>query len=81
MNIPAPAPIGRTASIALAAPFGWIAPEQLALAKDGGRAPVIMHRLGGEKARLQRGPREFREDTPAALEQAVWDQAWGLGAR
>ncbi len=80
MIIPAPTPLGRTPAVALCAPFGWVAPEQLEMAKAAGRAPVILHCLGDEKARRDRGPREFREETAAALEKADWNNPWGLGA-
>ena len=80
MNIPAPTPLGRTPTLALSAPFGWVAPEHLAAAKSTGRAPVFLHRLGDEKARQNRGPREFREETAQALENAGWNSPWGLGA-
>lgn len=80
MNIPTPAALGRRPTMAIAAPCGWIAPEQLQTATATGRAPVILRRLGNEKARQQRGPRELREESVAALEKAGWSQPWGLGA-
>jgi hypothetical protein len=80
MNIPTPAALGRRPTIALATPFGWIASEQLEFAASTGRSPVLLQRLGNEKARQQRGPRELREEACAALERAGWPQPWGLGA-
>ena len=79
MNIPAPAPLGRVPTLAVAAPFGSIDLEQLTAAKAAGRAPIFVHRLGDDKARQLRGPRECREETVAALERAGWAGAWGLG--
>lgn len=80
MNIPAPAPLGTKPACSLAATFGWVSPAQLAWARETGRAPVLLHPLGSEKARQTRGPRELREETIAALEAAEWRNPWGLGA-
>jgi hypothetical protein len=79
MIIPAPVPLGDVPTIALSAPFGRIARELLDAARDANRAPVILHQLGGEKLRQDRGPRELREETIAALEAVSWDKPWGLG--
>ena len=79
MIIPAPVPLGDVPTMALAAPFGRIASELLDVAAASERAPVIVHQLGGEKVRQDRGPRELLEETMAALEGAGWDKAWGLG--
>lgn len=70
-----PTPLGHQPTIALGAPFGRI---DFATAHDG-RAPVILHRLGGEKDREQIGPRELRDATCAAFEAHGWPAQWGLG--
>jgi hypothetical protein len=79
MIIPAPVPLGDVPTMALAAPFGPIARELLDAAAAANRAPVILHQLAGEKLRQDRGPRELREETLAALESANWNKPWGLG--
>jgi hypothetical protein len=79
MIIPVPIPLGDIPTIALSAPFGRIARELLDVAADANRAPVILHQMGGDQVRQNRGPRELREETIAALEGAGWDKPWGLG--
>lgn len=70
-----PTPLGHQPTIALGAPFGRV---DFTTAHDG-RAPVILHRLGGEKDREQIGPRELRDATCAMLEAHGWPERWGLG--
>jgi hypothetical protein len=79
MNIPAPIPLGRAPTFAIAAPFGAVLPEQLETATALGRAPVALHYLGNEQTRQARGPRELRDLTVDALERFGWTQPWGLG--
>lgn len=71
----APAPLGHKPTIALGAPFGRV---DFCTPRDG-RAPVILHRLGGEKERETIGPRELRDATCAALESRGYPDYWGLG--
>ncbi len=67
----APIPLGARPTVALGLPF-----EPPFYTE---RAPVILHRLGGEKDRERCGPRELREATCAAFEKAGWPERWGLG--
>lgn len=85
MDIPAPVPLGAQPSLAILAAPGLetFLHEAVAL----GRAPVLVHELGGEKERATVGPRELLERTRATLAKlAVADPAlklerWGAGAR
>ncbi len=73
----APAPLGLCETVAVGAPFGFVCPEDFV--RDDGRAPVILHQMGGEKEREFFGPRELRDATCARLERIGWPENWGLG--
>ncbi len=76
MDIPAPTPLGQQPTIALGTPLGRIFSHP----RTHGRAPVYLHRLGGEKARARTGPRELLAATRESLSRAGHTGAWGAGA-
>jgi hypothetical protein len=80
MNIPSPVSVGDKPAASLLVPFGWFDRKALTDCHDAGHTPILLHELGNEKVRQDRGPRELRELTEAALEREGWAHAWGLGA-
>ncbi len=76
MELSAPTPLGQQPTIALGTPLGRVFPHP----QSQGRAPVYLHRLGGEKARAYTGPRELLAATRDALSRSGHTGAWGAGA-
>ncbi len=79
MPLPAPSPLAALPTVALGCTALHFPADALRAAREKGRAPIFMHRLTGEEGSNQDGPREMIAATAAALEKAVWADAWGAG--